>query len=218
MSPQRLVRWSGAALASGGLSFVLFLLLHPYNELAGAHASHMATWVPAHSFHFLGALLTLFGLVGLYIRQLRESGWLGLAGFVVSFCGMTMFAGTGLITAYIWPVIAKADPSFVEPDGPMFKDPLAIGVIDSTYAVMVVGFLLFGVAIYRARIFPRGGAILTMLGVILFSAPVEPVGPAPWIVRIAGACVFGAGLIWLGLALWLNTAVVAEEREPVPLG
>ena len=36
---------------------------------------------------------------------------------------------------------------------------------------------------------------------MLFSAPVEPLGPAPWILRVVGGVVFGAGLARLGLAL-----------------
>jgi hypothetical protein len=40
------------------------------------------------------------------------------------------------------------------------------------------------------------------VGVLLFAAPVDPVGPAPWIARVVGGVIFGGGLAWLGYDLW----------------
>ena len=38
-------------------------------------------------------------------------------------------------------------------------------------------------------------------GIVLFSVPVEPFGPFPWLVRVVGALTFGAALAWIGLLL-----------------
>ena len=201
MSSSDLIRGSGLALILGGVSFGLFMLLHPFDQLAGPHGAQSAAWVPAHSFHFLGALFSLFGLVGLYARQIEQSGRLGLLGFVLAFVGTAMFVGTGMITAYLWPVIARYAPDFVEADGAMFSEPLARGTIEATYAFLVVGYVVFSVATMRAGVFPRWNAWLLIVGIVLFSVPVAPVGPVPWIVRVVGALVFGAALVALGYAL-----------------
>jgi hypothetical protein len=205
---------SGVALMLAGASFVAFMALHPFGELAGQRAALRVTWLPAHTFHFLGALLALFGLPGLYTRQMRRAGKLGLAGFVGAFAGTAMFVGTGMITAFVWPVIARYDPGFVAANGPLFRDTLTRLAIDGTYAVLAVGWVIFAVAMLRARVLPRPGALAVLIGVLLFSAPVAPVGPAPWIVRVIGAFVFGGGLAWLGWALWSeghHRAVVAQQ-------
>ena len=214
MASSDLIRGSGLAFILGGVSFGLFMLLHPVDQLAGAHGAESATWVPAHTFHFLGALFTLFGLVGLYAGRMKETGWLGLLAFVVAFIGTAMFVGTGMITAYLWPVIARTAPTFVDPDGPMFTDPLAFGTISATYGFLAVGYILLGIVILRARILARWAGLLLIVGVVLFSVPVSPVGPAPWIVRVIGALVFGAGLAWLGYALW--SAAGKEKRVTQP--
>ncbi len=212
VSQTTVVRWSGVALALGGVFFAIFMLLHPFDQLEGPVAVR-PVWVAAHSFHFLGALFTLLGLGGLYSSQREATGWLGLTGFVLAFIGTAMFVGTGLITAYIWPVIAGHDPSFVEPGGPMFNHPLTSGVTMAPYIFMVLGYLLFGAMALRAGALPRWGLALLMAGIVLFSVPVHPVGPVPWVVRVIGAVVFGSGLVWLGCALWRR----AGQSRPSPV-
>jgi hypothetical protein len=196
-----LVRWSGVSLILGGACLAAFLLLHPYGMVAGAHTARTLNWLPAHSLHFVGALLTLFGLVGFYIRHMGALGRLGFGAFLVAFAGTAMFVGTGMITALMWPVIAEYSPDFVAADGPMFTQPLTRLAIDGTYTVLVIGYLLLGLSILRARMAPWQQAALLMVGIVTFSAPVTPVGPVPWIVRVIGAVVFGSALAWLGWSL-----------------
>ena len=85
MTPSALIRASGLSAIVGGLGFVLFPLLHPNHDAAG-YTSWI--WVPAHMAPNVGAILVLFGLVGLLVRQLERAGWLGLVGFVVAFFGV----------------------------------------------------------------------------------------------------------------------------------
>lgn len=207
MAPTTLIRYSGAALMLGGVCLALFMIVHPYNEIAGAHAAHSARWVPAHSLHFVGALATLLGLPGLYARQMSQTGRLGLIGALLAMTGMAMFVGTGMITAFIWPVIAQTTPGFVAPDGPMFTDPLPTFATDAPYVTMILGFVLLAMASIRARTMPIETAIVLALGVVLFSSPVQPVGPLPFIFRLVGAIAFGGALGATGLLLW---------RRPLP--
>jgi hypothetical protein len=198
-------------LILGGISFALFMLLHPYGQLAGAQAAQQPTWIPAHTFHFLGALCTLFGLVGLYSLLAESAGRIGQWGFVLALIGMAMFTGTGMITAYLWPVIADYAPEFVAADGPMFNVPLAARTIEATYLFMVVGFGLLGLAIARSGKLPQQAGWLLIVGIVLFSVPVEPFGPFPWIVRVVGGLTFGAALAWIGLLLRATGAEAAHQ-------
>ena len=217
MAPQTLVRWSGAALAGGGLCLALFMLVHPYGEIAGAHAAHSVRWVPAHSLHFVGALLTLLGLPGLYARQMRQTGVLGLVGTVLAVMGTAMFVGTGMITAFVWPVIAQTTPGFVAADGPMFRDPLTTFATDAPYVSMVLGYALFAIASIRGRTLPTETAVVLVIGIVLFSSPVQPVGPLPFLLRVVGALLFGGVLILIGWLLWVRPSLPAtRDVEDAP--
>ena len=218
MREERARRHSGAALVFSGVAFALFMLLHPYDELAGVHGPHSATWVPSHSFHFLGALLALFGLLGVRDRWLSNSSWKEKLAFGAAFTGTAMFVGTGMITAFLWPAIADHAPSFVAADGPMFTDVLASGAITVTYILLVVGYVSLAIVLRRSEAISIADTLLLVGGVLLFSAPVEPLGPAPWILRVAGGIVFGAGLARLGLALRSSGHAVESNLRPATAG
>jgi hypothetical protein len=200
----------------GGVLLAAFIILHPYNMLAGAHGALMGSWIPAHTLHFFGALFTLFGLVQLRERWSASLDRLGRAGLLVAFVGTAMFVGTGMITAFVWPVIAHHDPGFVAAKGPMFTDALTARSIEATYACLIVGFVLLAIGLGRAGLVSGLDAAALGVGVVMFGAPVEPIGPVPWILRVAGGVVFGAGLVRTGLAL-RAAEVPAQERSSDPV-
>lgn len=196
------VRWSGALIAAGGVSLAAFVLIHPFDQLAGAQAMHHSRWIPAHTLHFLGSVFAILGLPALYVRNLSRAGASGLIAFLLAFVGTAMFAGTGLITAYLWPLLAKHAPALIEGDGAIFTDRLSTWVTAAPYALMVPGYALIAVVLMRARSMPLVAGLLLIAGVLLFAAPVHPVGPAPWILRVTGGVLFGAALVWLGYRIW----------------
>jgi hypothetical protein len=216
MAPETLVRWSGASLIVGGLCLALFMLVHPYGEIAGAHAAHSLRWVPAHSLHFLGALLTVLGLPAVYARQMRQTGVLGLIGTALAIAGTAMYVGTGMITAFVWPVIAQTTPGFVAADGQMFRDPLPRFATDAPYVVMIVGYALLAIASIRAHTLPTPTAVVLVIGIVLFSSPVEPVGPLPFVLRVIGALVFGGALMLIGYVLWMRPSLDVATGTPSP--
>lgn len=216
MSPVQMLRWSGLSLALGGVCFMLFLIVHPYGEVAGEHVAHNDAWIPAHSFHFFGAMFALFGLVGLYVRHWEPLGRTGFAAFVLAFIGTAMFVGTGIITATLWPAIAEDYPPFVAEDGGMFEDTLTAGATTATYVFLSLGYVLLGAVMWGKKLIPAPAAVLLMAGILLFSAPVDPVGPAPWFARYLGAVTFGAALAWIGYLQWRSyekpAAQLSEAR------
>jgi hypothetical protein len=209
-------RWSGGLLVLGGLSFAAFVLVHPFDQLAGAEAMQHPRWIPAHTLHFLGSLFSLFGLFGLYVRYLAASRWWGNAAFLLAFSGTAMFAGTGLITAYLWPMMAAHAPAMVAEDGAVFTDRLSTSVIAAPYALMVPGYVLIALIGARRRSMPTAAAALLGVGALLFAAPVDPLGPAPWVARLLGGLLFGGALAWLGYGLWREPAGEDERaRETI---
>ena len=76
---------------------------------------------------------------------------------------------------------------------------LAIGAI-SSYFLFAIGWLLYGIASFRARVFPRAIAIaIAVGGVIAFNALI-----APWAVPL--------GLAVAALGIWM----IREQRSLSP--
>ncbi len=67
-----------------------------------------------------------------------------------------------------------------------------------------VGWLLFGIATLRARIFPRAAAILLLIGAVI------AVLPLPFTV-----IVFAIAVAWLGFALFTGRQASTEQPSRV---
>jgi hypothetical protein len=114
MSDSNLYRWSAAALVAAGIAIALFWLLTlPFESFAGAEVSLHPLFTPGQLFHVLGALLTLFGYVGLYLWQRKEVGTLGFVGFVLAFIGAAFFLSDGMIGLVTVPAVAASAPALV---------------------------------------------------------------------------------------------------------
>lgn len=202
----------GLAAIVGGLAIAAFVLLHPWDQFVGAEIGRSSAWRRAHSLHFVGAALSVFGLLGFYGAQRGSLGRMGTASFALALLGMTMFTGTGMLTAFIWPMVAHEAPHAVELGGAMFSPP-ALHAMSLTAFFVISGYLLFGVALLCAGVLPRAGVILLMLGAVFGMLPPHPLGAMPWAGLVLGGVAFGAGSIWLGAAVWRDAA---ETRKDVP--
>jgi hypothetical protein len=202
MSSRTMVRWSGLSCIVGGLCLAGFVLVHPWDQLLGAEIARTARWQIAHTLHFVGALFALLGLLGIFARQREQLGPLGIVGFIFSFIGNAMFLGTGMITAFIWPMLALEAPATVEPGGPIFGWPHSLLAFALTAVTLSIGYVLFGIAMLRVGIFPRWSILMLVTGAILGMLPPHPMGALPWWELVFGGVLYGAALVWLGSVLW----------------
>ncbi len=88
MSSENLIRWSGSLAIPAGAYLVLSPFVHPSSPRSAA-------WVPVHLLSFAALIATLLALVGILAYQLRQTGRLGLAGFLVAFVGTAMMLMDG---------------------------------------------------------------------------------------------------------------------------
>lgn len=198
MPLSKLVRWSGLALILGGICIALFVLVHPQDEfsadvMAGGRAE------VAHEFHFVGATLAVFGLVGLLLHQFEERRRLGLIGGLLAFFGTIWFAGLGLLSFAALPFLARHDPALVAPGGAFWNEP-PNPIFLAGLLCFVLGYVILGVAILRGVGLPRWSGLLLIAGVLLSSPP--PVAVPSVLILTAGGVLLGGGLAWLGHALW----------------
>jgi hypothetical protein len=207
MSSEVLVRWSGLALAVGGIGIATFLLtLYPLGDSLSPQVLLIGASVAAHIFHIVGALAALVGLAGLYSRIRDRTGWLGLLAFLVATFGTAFSVAGGLVAAFIFPVIAARAPDALEPQGPLFGPGPAGTAFLFVFLLSMAGYSLLGVALLRSRQFAPAACWLLIAGAILLNLPSSPITPIPSIVPTVGAVLFGAATLWLGWELWTDQA------------
>ncbi len=210
ITPSGLIQWSGLAAMVAGIIFAGIQPIHPPDVLASVTTSAWAIITPIKT---LMAFLFLLGITGIYARQVKESGRLGLIGFLLlSLCWALELAFI-FAEAFIIPVLATAAPQFVSGyfgvvNG--YPTDFNLGAIPVLYGVGVglgymLGGLVFGIATFRARILPRQAAVL--LAVASALTPLASLLPHE-IQRLAAIPV-ALALAWLGYALW------SERREHV---
>ncbi len=187
MSSETLIRSSGFLAIPAGAYLVLSPFVHPSSPRSAA-------WVPVHLLSFAALIATLLVLVGILAYQLRQTGRLGLAGFLVAFVGTAMMLMDGREHLF--------SPDFG------VGTPRGLWQLIVASSLFSIGYVLLGIAIARGGALPRGGGILLAIGapIAAFSPPIGILA-----VEIVGYTLMGLGLVWVGYALsWGRDAVVAQ--------
>jgi hypothetical protein len=188
-----LIRLSGLAAVVAGVVLIVVELM----ELFAVDIEHLRAASDTVAFAFwaglslLTFLLLPLGLIGIYAHQLEAAGFLGLAGFLVAFLGTVLSAGAAWTIFFIAPKVAPLVPTFVE-----------IPWFELSFLLFALGWLLFGVATLRARVFPRAAAVLLIIGAVLIAVPLP-----------ARALVLGVALAWLGFVLFAGGGA-ARPSQP----
>lgn len=204
----KLIRWSGLSAIAAGLIFAGIQPIHPPDVLESVNTS---LFLIVTSLKTLMCIFGLFGIAGLYARQVEETGWLGLAGYLL----LTIFYAVQICYAFaepfILPLLTTVAPTFVESVMGMASGaggPMDLGAFATIYqfvsVLYLLGLLLFGIALFRSRILPRWASIL-----LAGSGPLalSMVALLPHQFERMAAMPMGFALIWLGYALF------TERRE-----
>jgi hypothetical protein len=209
MSHARLIRLAGLSALFAGLCYVVVGVFHPANAPESVTTTR---WEVVHVVACAMSIFGVIGLVGLYVRQATKAGWLGFAGFVLLGAWMVLIMGFSFVEAFVLPHIATSSPGFVQGWMGMFNghaSPLNLGALPAVWTVSaplyIGGGVLFGIATFRARILPRGAAVLLAVGTAL--APAASQLSLSWQPKVAIPT--GLALAWLGYALM-------TERRPAP--
>lgn len=186
-----------AALLSGVLSGAGDLL----SLVVDLESPEVATTAPyafVFGLYLLSGILLLLGLVGLYTRQSQAAGTLGLVSFLVAFLGTALVTGAIWFELFISPSLAAEAPTIA-------RTELGLVGFLLSFVLAGLGWLLFGVATLRASVYPRGGAVLLMVGAVMTLAPM--VAPIP-----LSGIVLSVAVAWLGFLLFTDKAAVVAEQ------
>ncbi len=197
MTTSRAIRLSGLAGMLGGLILVIALSIYFGLRITSPDTATIAlssAWITSLTLELISYILILLTLVGLHAHQATKAGTLGFIGFLIAFIGQTLDVGRNYVMAFFVPFLAREAPALLEFRGIEMPSPLREAVL-VTIVFLIIGYVLFGIATLRARILPRGGAILLIIGGVLILIKV----------------VFGIAIIWLGFALWKNKSNTLKQ-------
>ncbi len=209
ISTTTLTRTAGVAAVVGGLLYIGVQINHPHLDLAFISTTE---WKVRQTMKMLFAALSLAGITGMYLRQVKRSGVLGLIGYLVLATGFLVMFSTEAIGAVVIPSIASTSPGYVTdvlavavPGGHASGD---IGLIEQLSMLQGVtylaGGLLFGIALFRARVLARwAAALLAIAAVATLAIPL-----LPQVNFRLFAIPTGVALVGLGYSLW------SEQRTP----
>lgn len=214
MTTSALMRLAGVSAMAAGIIFAGIQPIHPPDFLPSVTTTAWATIMPVK---LLMCLLFLLGFTGLYARQVEETGWLGLAGFLMLSVTWVLQAAFIFAETFILPVLVVPSPQFVESflgivNG--FPGEMNIGTLPAVYGLAgllyMLGGLLFGIATFRAAILPRWAAgLLAVAAVVTPAAALLPHA----IQRFAGIPV-GIAVALLGYTLFSERRVKSSEAVP----
>lgn len=215
MTASTLMRLAGVSAMLAGLCFIIIGMFHPENVPSSVTTT---TWVNVHIVATALGFFGLFGMAGLYARQVEKSGWLGLTGFLLLSVWFVLITGFSFVEAFILPHLAAESPAFVESLLGMLTgvpSTVDLGVLPMLWNISgpmyILGALLFGIATFRARVLPRwAGGLLTLAAVLI---PIGGMFPHEYQAKIAMIPV-GLAMVWLGYALFSERRERSSEVVP----
>ncbi|WP_433166338.1 hypothetical protein [Kribbella sp. CA-247076] len=215
ITPTTLTRAAGAAAVGAGLLFVGVQLGHPTLDVTTITSTEV---VLRNSLKVLMAALALAGFTGMYLSQIRRNGLLGLVGYVVLSVGYLTILGTTFALGYVLPAVADTDPDYVSDVLTVVTGGSATGDVGAMGTVLqlqgfayLAGGLIFGVALYRARVLARWAAALLAAGGVVSAA--LSVMPDAFYRLLAFPNAIA--LIGLGLSLWATARRKSESAATV---
>jgi hypothetical protein len=145
--------------------------------------------------------LLVLALVAIYDHEAPSAGWFGLIGFAAALMGTIFMAGDWWYEAFAVPRIAEVVPEAI---ATFVGGRLLIGGVAS-FVLLGIGWVLFGAASLRARVFPMAISAAILLGGLLSGIPIG-------LAYLSGGVILGLAVGWLGV--WLMRANVHVSEAP----
>jgi hypothetical protein len=214
-----LTRAAGLCAVAAGLIFIGVQINHPPMDVSSVTSTE---WEVRFTAKLVMCGLALAAITGMYLLQVRQLGVLGLVGYVLLGAFYLLEAGIEILGGYVLPSLADVSPSYVNDvltaatGGSAAGD---IGLLQTVFAVAGVcyigGGLIFGIALFRARVLARwASALLAVSTVSTMALTVLPESfNRPFAVPM------GIALVGLGLSLYRqSTAAVERSPSAAPVG
>jgi hypothetical protein len=162
------------ALTAGIMVVIAQLVMLPFDPKDHVATSQSVVFQVGGVIYLAGFCTLLFALLGAYGREAHKAGKLGVVALSTAVIGTMLLGGDLWFETFAVPSIADGPaPQVLESDPSIL---LGIGAVAS-YLLFAIGWALFGIASFRARVFPKAiSAAIVVGGVIGFNALLSPYG------------------------------------------
>ena len=182
----------------GGVALAAAYLTHPSSAPPETVASAMWIWI--HVGFMVSLLAGVFLLTVLASEYLRAGGrWIGIGAYVMSVVSLIFVFGLDYSEVFIFPTLAVEFPAVVTKYGDGTSMPSVAFAFPVTGVLFVIGFVVLGWQLAKVNVISRAAGLMTIIGTVVFGIGLS--GLVPMIVVRIGSVLFGAALVWLGLAL-----------------
>jgi hypothetical protein len=213
ITPATITKASGAAAIAAGALFIGVQIGHPDLNATSIRTTNVEI---RDTVKVLMSALALAGLTGMYASQIRRNGLLGLVGYLVIAAAYLGILCVSFTAAFVIPEVARSNPGYVNDviavntgRGTVKGD---IGSLDTVLQVQafayIAGGLIFGIALYRARVLARWACVLLAVGGL--AAIVLSMMPDAFYRTLAFPN--AVAMIGLGYSLWRTTQASLETR------
>jgi hypothetical protein len=211
LTSSRLTATAGLCAATAGAIYIAVQIKHPPADVANVLTTEMTVREIAKAGM---TVLALAGFTGMFIRNRRRFGVVGLAGYLLLSVGFLGMFAVQCIVAAVLPTVAKSNPGYVQDflDAAMGGSPHGdIGHMQTLFTVTGMGYaiggLLFGIALFRAGVLSRWASLLLAYA----TTSVLALSVLPESFSRPFAVPAGVAMIGLGVSLW------RDQRRPVEL-
>src|SRR4051794_30410692 len=153
----KLTRWGGIATLLAGLLLMAAEIVYIIFPDAGDQIVTLRGCI-FNGLCMAGAVLLTAGLIGFYLRQAEAAGTFGVVAFLVALTGSALMICSDWSLVFAGPALTQV-PGIVE----SFPILLIAGYMMDV-GVYILGWVLLGIATFRAHVYPRALAILLVIG------------------------------------------------------
>jgi hypothetical protein len=196
-----LTRAAALAAIAGGLLYIAVQIKHP---LLDAPFTTTTEYTVRETAKIAMAVLSLVGIAGIYLRQVRQTGLLGLIGYALLTVGYLAIFSVQVIGVFVLPDLAARQPGYVDDvlavatSGAPIGDVSRMETLSHVAITYIIGGIVFGIALFRADVLARWASVLLSIGALATLA--TPM--LPQLTQRLFAVPVGVALIGLGYSLW----------------
>ena len=183
MLSSNIIRLCGLTAMLGGVLWILVWTIHGAVPVAPP-GGYREGWESFNIWSGVAVMLTMIGLTGAYLLQMRRIGWIGHAGFVLPWIGVTL-----MVAGRLGQVLEMGNAWIL--------------VILGAFA-LTIGITVFGVATLHAKVLPPGAGLLLLASALMLFL-VDPENRRAFL-----ALPYGAAWLWIGYVLWSGRVMAGE--------
>lgn len=207
MSPPPISRAAAPIAITAGTLVVITRLVIALTAPPDPEALKAYVLTPTHAINSVVSIvafgLLVLALVAAYDREERAAGMFGFIAFAAAIVGTVFMAGDWWFEAFAVPRIAETAPDLIDT---FVGGRLLIGGVLS-FVLFGSGWVLFGLASLRARVFPGAVSAVIVAAGALSGVPIG-------VVYLPGQLLLGLCIVWLGVWLMRTRVKGTPGVEP----